>query len=218
MWILGIKLRSSLLTGLFPSPQKDLSTASGVGSGRGFFPIDPSPSPPYILSTTPMLLCWNFSWGEEAKKELKHSWFLVNHRWTHSALASCYPFLFPPLNRRVVFVELNDLKTLLPLFWDCQGHGHRINSVELHIWGYVLFTFKEREIITKATYRRKDLFWLTVSGYSPSQQASHDSRTMRWPMSARIQRSFLVYYPELKDGEQFSLSSHLSWHHLGMSP
>lgn len=31
----------------------------------------------------------------------KHSWFLVTHRGTLSALASFYPFLVPPLTRRV---------------------------------------------------------------------------------------------------------------------
>lgn len=43
----------------------------------------PLPSSPYVLST-PILLCWGFSSEEETKKELKHSWFLVKRRGTHS--------------------------------------------------------------------------------------------------------------------------------------
>lgn len=60
-----------------------------------------SPPAPHVLSTAPILLCWGCFSEEKVKKEQKHSWFLVTHRGTHSALASFCPFLVPPLTRRV---------------------------------------------------------------------------------------------------------------------
>lgn len=167
----------------------------------------PLPSSPYVLST-PILLCWGFSSEEETKKELKHSWFLVKRRGTHSPWPVVAPsWLLLSLEEHLCWAYALSL----PL----SGAVGVAQSKEctLRIGVCISYFTHEREK-KKATYRRKDLFRLTVPGCSPSQ----GDNDIRWPMNARIQLSFSLYCPGPKDRERLCLSSHLSWHNLGMSP